>query len=78
VVRHKLKIIVSASGRAVWAHFRMVYPIPLRPGAEVFDVVQRTSMISSCVMSVHLLVSKGGGSLCWIMFTGRVVAGKNR
>jgi hypothetical protein len=60
MVRHKLKIMVSASGRATWAHFRMVYLIPLGPGANVFDVVRRTSVISSCIMLGHSLVSRGG------------------
>jgi hypothetical protein len=39
--RHRLNNKVSASGRILCAHFRILYPILLIPGAEELDAVER-------------------------------------
>jgi hypothetical protein len=69
-------MLVSTSGWAECAHFRMVYPIPLGPGVEVGEVVLRMLVTSLMILS-HCWVGIGGGSSCWIVLTGCGFMGKN-
>jgi hypothetical protein len=43
------------SGHILCAHFRILYPIPLKPGAEELDVVERARVTSSGDIGSHAL-----------------------
>ena len=53
--------VVRRLGDAKWHHLRSLYPIPIRPGAEVLDVFARLSDISSLVMSAKVQGAWVGG-----------------
>jgi hypothetical protein len=61
-VRQSEKMLGRASGHVTCAHFRILYPTPLGPGAEEFMVERRAIVTSREVTSSHSCHLRGGGS----------------
>ena len=76
--RHRLNNKVSALGCILYAHFRILYPILLRPGVEEFEAVDRVRVTSSGKIGFHVLSGHGGGLVGWMGLTGLGVSGKKQ
>jgi len=67
--KHALYKLMKRVGLDAKAHLISLYPIPLRPGAELLDVREREDRTSLSGISSRGRVSLRGGSSSWVIST---------